>query len=405
MTATVTVVVPTYNRAEFLGQALDSLLGQTLPPTQVIVVDDGSTDGTDAVVQAYAGRVEYVRQPNGGKAAAVNAGLARARGEYVWVFDDDDVAVPDALARFVGALDGREECGFAYSTCLFTLDGPNHRLGDVIGETWLPPSGGLLLPLLEGNFLSGAALFARTECYQAVGGFDERLIRSQDYDLAIRMVRRCAGVRVPGGPTFHARQHGGARGSAQDRFTAAEKSEKWRQYDELVFRKVRDELGLEEYLPPVDEPTAGGAVPSGAAAPGLAGREREALLRRFFLLALRLPFAEVAGDLRAAARLHPGTRLTSAERAIVRAGVAREVHGQSLARNPEFLDEVRRLARGSRSTSARGARATSARASRAGRSLRAEVARVLSTTWPSRHARTAASRLAHAAAALGRLLV
>ncbi len=421
MTATVTVVVPTWNRAEYLPHALDSLLTQTLPPAQVIVVDDGSTDSTPAVVAGYGGRVEYLRKANGGKSSAVNAGLARVRGEYLWVFDDDDVALPDALARFVDALDGRVEYGFAYSTCWFTLDGPDHRLGEVVGEAAAPSSvgpvaGGLLLPLLEGNFLSGAAVFARAASYRVVGGFDERLIRSQDYDMAIRLARRFAGVRVAGGPTFHQRQHSGPRGSERDRFTAAEKSAKWQEYDALVFRKVRDDLGLEEYLRPVGGSAGWGPAGEGLAGDGLAGRElagrelagrelagreREALLQRFFLLAPRLPFAEVVGDLRAATALQPDAPLNATERAIVRDGVGRAVHGPSLARSPEFLDEVRRLVRAGRATSAGRA----ASAGRVGRSLRAEVARSLSATWLTRDWRAAASGLVQAAAGLRRLYV
>ncbi len=66
----VTVIVPTFNRAHYLGECLDALLGQTAPPRQIIIVDDGSTDDTAAVAQAYRGRVEYLRQPNGGKGLA-----------------------------------------------------------------------------------------------------------------------------------------------------------------------------------------------------------------------------------------------------------------------------------------------------------------------------------------------
>jgi len=385
----VSVIVPTFNRAEFLGQALDSLLGQTLPPEQVIVVDDGSTDGTAAVAEPYlgrtefgqstsrggtAGRVVYVRQPNGGKSAAVNTGLELARGEYVWVFDDDDVAVPDALARFVAALDGHPEHGFAFSTCFFTTSRDDDSLGEVIGTSSVPDleQRGLLLPLLEANFLGGAMLFARSSCYETVGPFDERLVRSQDYDMAIRIARRFSGIRVAGGPTHHLRQHGGLRGSEQDRFAVEERNLRWREYDGIVFRRVRSEMRLEEYLPP---------------GVSLEGRLRQAHLQRFSVLATHLPRADLLPDLGVITELDAGEALSAEERAIWRTAIVLRGYGHALARQPEFLDEVRRLAG----------------TSRTGRSLRAEVLRSMAADVRVRNLRVAARRIVGAAARAVRL--
>jgi hypothetical protein len=114
--APVTVIVPTYNRADLIGQALDSLLGQTLPPKEILVVVDGSTDGTMAVLEAYGERIRVVRTENGGKARALNLGLSLAGQPFVWIFDDDDVACPDALERLHAALSASPEAGFSYGT-------------------------------------------------------------------------------------------------------------------------------------------------------------------------------------------------------------------------------------------------------------------------------------------------
>ncbi len=104
---TVSVVVPTYNCGRYLSAALDSALCQTLPPQQVIVVDDGSTDDTPARCAAYGGRITYLRQENRGAAAARNVALGIATGDYVALQDADDVCAPERFARQVAALRAR----------------------------------------------------------------------------------------------------------------------------------------------------------------------------------------------------------------------------------------------------------------------------------------------------------
>jgi glycosyltransferase involved in cell wall biosynthesis len=98
MTA-ISVIIPSYNCAPFLGDSLESILRQATPDTEVLVVDDGSTDDTPAVLARYADRVRVVHGTHGGYAAARNLGLAHARGEWIAWHDADDVALPDRLAR------------------------------------------------------------------------------------------------------------------------------------------------------------------------------------------------------------------------------------------------------------------------------------------------------------------
>ena len=115
-TPRVSVIVPTFNRSPYLGECLESLLAQTLPPAQVIVVNDASTDATRAVLEPFLDRIEYIETPSQlGKPGAVNLGLERVTGDYVWVFDDDDVALPCALERFTAPLERQPECGFSWS--------------------------------------------------------------------------------------------------------------------------------------------------------------------------------------------------------------------------------------------------------------------------------------------------
>ena len=111
----VSVIVPTHNRVHYLVPALDSVLAQTLPGVEIIVVDDGSTDGTEARVREYGDRVRYVRMAHQGAAVARNVGAEAARGEYVAWLDDDDEYRPHKLALQAEVLDTWPEVGFVYT--------------------------------------------------------------------------------------------------------------------------------------------------------------------------------------------------------------------------------------------------------------------------------------------------
>jgi len=114
---TVSVLIATYNRARYLPDALDSMLGQTRPPEEVIVADDGCTDNTAEVIARYGPRIQYHKlAQNQGKAVALNSILPLARGSHIWIFDDDDVALPDALQSHVGFLTAHPHIDFSYST-------------------------------------------------------------------------------------------------------------------------------------------------------------------------------------------------------------------------------------------------------------------------------------------------
>jgi glycosyltransferase involved in cell wall biosynthesis len=113
----VTVIIPAYNSAGSLADAIDSVLSQRMRDFELIVVNDGSTDQTGAVLQRYGERIGVVEQENRGIAAARNAGLKLARGEYVAFLDADDCWHPDMLKQAVSALDADPGCVLAYSNC------------------------------------------------------------------------------------------------------------------------------------------------------------------------------------------------------------------------------------------------------------------------------------------------
>lgn len=113
--STVSIIIPAYNAATFLPAALDDALGQTQPPHEVIVVDDGSTDDTPRVCKTYASRIRTIRQPNAGQAAARNAALDAATGDFVALMDADDLCTPNRLEIQSRALESHPEAVACFS--------------------------------------------------------------------------------------------------------------------------------------------------------------------------------------------------------------------------------------------------------------------------------------------------
>jgi glycosyltransferase involved in cell wall biosynthesis len=111
----VSVIVPAYNAGRYVGAAIDAVLGQTLPPSEVLVVDDGSADDTPAVCAAYGDRLRYVCQQNQGEAGARNTALSLANGDFVALLDADDVCAPERLEKQTAALAARPEAVVCYS--------------------------------------------------------------------------------------------------------------------------------------------------------------------------------------------------------------------------------------------------------------------------------------------------
>ena len=111
---TISVIIPAYNYARYLAEAIDSALGQTYAPLEVIVVDDASTDDTPRVLAAYGQRIRAIRQPNGGAGAARNTGIAAARGEYVAFLDADDVWLPRKLELQMALFDADPALGLIH---------------------------------------------------------------------------------------------------------------------------------------------------------------------------------------------------------------------------------------------------------------------------------------------------
>jgi glycosyltransferase involved in cell wall biosynthesis/SAM-dependent methyltransferase len=185
---TVSVVIPCFNQAGFLAEAIESALGQTPAPLDVILVDDGSTDNTSEVAARYSG-VRVTRTAHLGLPAARNTGLAEARGDCIVFLDADDRLAPRALEIGLSYLSSRPDCAYVSG---------HHRLIDIEGavlQEWPRPSiaRDRYALLLQGNYISmGAAVLYRRDALDLAGGFDPALRASEDYDLYLRLARRLA---------------------------------------------------------------------------------------------------------------------------------------------------------------------------------------------------------------------
>ena len=178
----VSVVVPCYNLGPFLGEAVDSVLGQSFTDVEILVVDDGSTDpGTQRILDTFARpKTRVLRSENRGLPGAKNLGIENTSGELLCMLDADDLLEPQMLARSVATLDAAPSIAFA-----------SHWLRTFGDEQWeWTPASCDFPALLDMNTVNGAAL-VRRPAIEAIGGFDETFLDGcEDWDLWVTMVER-----------------------------------------------------------------------------------------------------------------------------------------------------------------------------------------------------------------------
>lgn len=331
--AGVSVIVPTYNRARYIEECLDSLVGQTVSPLEVIVVDDGSEDDTGARVARYGDRVRYLRKDNGGKPSAVNLGVSAARGEWIWIFDDDDVALPDAIERRLQALVAKPAADFVHGPHMLGSDGPGGRIvAGGLNEPPQPADDAFFLEIMKGCFFHLGTVLVRRTCFDALGGLDPMLLSGEDYDFQIRLAQRAVPSYCPS-PIFIFRQHGGPRGAKAVRHSAAQRSAVFRRYSTAIGKKLRSAYGLGEFLAPPSSADLGTA------------QTRCALLNRMHVMANHGCLDEMFEDLGLLAETGQGADVLAPHEQVAIAAAMRAGWAYSAASNdwPRFIAHVRAL--------------------------------------------------------------
>jgi glycosyltransferase involved in cell wall biosynthesis len=205
----VSVVIPAYNCEAFVAEAIDSALSQDHAPAEVIVVDDGSTDGTRTVVRRFGSAVRLLEQANGGPARARNAGVRHASGDAIAFLDADDVWLPGKLRLQVQALSAHPDVDVAFTDFGFWDPGPDGKYAapqtarrpasrqDVAPSAVAEDPRWFYCDLLMAPVVTIIAAMVRRPLFDAIGGFDEALRTGEDYEFWLRASRHTRFVRIP----------------------------------------------------------------------------------------------------------------------------------------------------------------------------------------------------------------
>jgi len=189
MNPTVSIIIPTYNRSQFVTEAIDSVLAQTYKDYEIIVVDDGSTDNTSEILEPYQDKIRYIFQENQGLSAARNTGIKDARGRFIALLDSDDLWLPGKLAKQMAALDKNGDVAFVYSNFVF-ID----EVGGFLKVAYKPKT------VVSGHIFEDVLLcrtapsypstwLLKKECFDEVGLFDTEFKRSEERDIGVRIAK------------------------------------------------------------------------------------------------------------------------------------------------------------------------------------------------------------------------
>ncbi len=192
----ISVVIPSYNAERFVASAISSALSQTIPPCEVIVVDDGSTDGTKEAVSRFDRNVKYIFQENAGPSVARNTGVRVARGDWVAFLDSDDYWDDTHLQQLMESAGAESEPALVYCGKKF-VDVDGNVMADGYKQTRFP-SGWIFADLLTANYISSASVvIVKRKTFIESGGFNPQMRNAEDYELWLRIASVAPVCGVP----------------------------------------------------------------------------------------------------------------------------------------------------------------------------------------------------------------
>ncbi len=182
---TVSVIIHTFNNEKFIAETVESVLKQTYNDYEIIVVDDGSEDGTRNALLPYMQDIRYHYKENGGIASAKNAGISLCNAEFVAFLDHDDLWVPDKLKIQMEHFNNNPQVGLVYAKYTSFRDGKELRTKPEKGY-----SGWIFKELLSKSFIQTSTVMVKRECLDAVGPYDESFTLGDEYDMFLRVAKR-----------------------------------------------------------------------------------------------------------------------------------------------------------------------------------------------------------------------
>tara|TARA_R110000850_G_scaffold102658_1_gene212013 strand:- start:5331 stop:6224 length:894 start_codon:yes stop_codon:yes gene_type:complete len=243
----VSVLLPAFNRADYIRETVESVLLQDYPQVELIVVDDGSSDGTYEILLEYQreGKLKLLTHPgraNRGQSAALNLGLEHVSGEFIAILDSDDVFLPGKLHAQVDYLKAHPEVGLVYGMGE-AVDAEGRWLYDILAANHIEPNDPNTV-LLDCYFSLPVNALVRRSVYDQVGGFEEAFRAAQDHDMLIRIAEKTRLAFIPV-KVFQYRRHGdsisnkGQRKRWENGFEILRRAEGRYSYQKSTIRKRR----------------------------------------------------------------------------------------------------------------------------------------------------------------------
>lgn len=193
----ISIIIPSYNYANFIGETLESVFSQTYKDFEVIVVDDGSTDGTRKVIKKFLPKIRYIKhETNLGFAPAMNTGIRAAKGKYLNFLSADDKLLPTFLEKEVAVLEKYPKVGLVFSPVMF-MDKEGKIIGKQKIKNGYRDKNDGYQSLLVGNFVNLVTAIVRADIVKKVGFFNNKLRQNPDWDMWIRIAKKSHLAYVP----------------------------------------------------------------------------------------------------------------------------------------------------------------------------------------------------------------